>query len=229
MASQNISTLTSQIYKSRIVLLELLKTQGYTTTDYEGFSINEVNTMKTNNQLDMILEKKTNDVKGQTEEKGEEVSPSKSVQKVYVKYYLAKSLRPSNLQEMIDDLFMVEEVLTKRDTLIVVVKDEVNETMISTVKHIWETEKVFIILYPLKRLLFNILNHVSVPPHRVLSEAEKIHIKTKYNIIDDNQFPEINRFADPVALAIGIRPGEVCEINRPSKTAVVAPYYRICV
>ena len=70
---------------------------------------------------------------------------------------------------------------------------------------------------------------MSVPPHRVLSEAEKIHIKTKYNIIDDNQFPEINRFADPVALAIGIRPGEVCEINRPSKTAVVAPYYRICV
>lgn len=226
MASQNISTLTSQIYKSRVILLELLKTQGYNTTDYEGFSINEVNTMKTNNQLDMILEKKSGEIKEQLGEK--ESTPETNV-KIYVKYYLTKSLRPNNLQEIIDDLFMVEEVLTKRDNLLIVVKDEVNETMMSAVKHIWETEKVFVILYPLKRLLFNILNHYLVPPHRVLSEAEKISVKTKYNIMDDSQFPEINRFTDPVALAIGIRPGEVCEIIRPSKTAISAPYYRICV
>ena len=50
----------------------------------------------------------------------------------------------------------------------------------------------------------------------------------KYNIMKDDEFPDIQRF-DPVALAIGIRPGEVCEILRPSKTAVSAPYYRICV
>ena len=129
---------------------------------------------------------------------------------------------------MIDDLFIVEEVLTKKDTLLIVVKDETNETMSNVVKHIWETEKIFIILQPLKRLQFNILDHILVPPHRVLSETEKIAIKNKYNIIHDNQFPELSRF-DPVAQAIGIRPGEVCEIIRPSKTAIAAPYYRICV
>jgi DNA-directed RNA polymerase subunit H (RpoH/RPB5) len=68
---------------------------------------------------------------------------------------------------------------------------------------------------------------VLVPPHRILSNAEKIAIKTKYNIMDDVQFPDISRF-DPVAQAIGIRPGQVCEIIRPSKTAISAPYYRIC-
>ena len=57
MASQNTSTLISQIYKSRSVLLELMQKQGYDTQGYQGFSVNEVNTMKTNNQLDMILEK----------------------------------------------------------------------------------------------------------------------------------------------------------------------------
>jgi hypothetical protein len=57
MASQNTSSLISQIYKSRTILLDLMKEQGYTSSEYEGFSINEVNTMKTNNQLDMILEK----------------------------------------------------------------------------------------------------------------------------------------------------------------------------
>jgi len=217
MASQNISNLIPQIYKSRTVVLEHMKAQGYNTSEYEGFSVNEINTMKTNNQLDMILDKSS-----------EESDTTKINKKIYIRYYLAKSLRPANLQEMIDDLFMVEEVLTKQDTLLIIIKEEINDRMINTVKHIWESEKIFIILQPLKRLQFNLLNHILVPPHRVLSESEKIAIKTKYNIITDNLFPELSRF-DPVAQAIGIRPGEVCEIIRPSKTAISAPYYRICI
>ena len=47
------------------------------------------------------------------------------------------------------------------------------------------------------------------------------------DIINNEQFPDISRF-DPVAQVIGIRPGQVCEILRPSKTAITAPYYRIC-
>jgi len=239
MASQNTSSIISQIYKSRCVILELMKKQDYDVSDYDGFSINEINTMKTNNQLDMILSKKSSEQKSDEksdekseekgEEKGEEFNSSKenNEKKIYIKYYLGKSLRPNNLQEMIDDLFNVEEVLTKKDTLLVVIKDEVNDTLVNTLKHIWESEKIFIILIPLQRLQFNILEHILVPSHRVLSESEKINIKNTYNIIDDNQFPELSRF-DPVAKAIGIRPGEVCEIIRPSKTAISAAYYRIC-
>jgi DNA-directed RNA polymerase subunit H (RpoH/RPB5) len=221
MASQNTSTLISQIYKSRNVILSLMKRQRYDTSGYEGFSINEVNTMKNNNQLDMILERqplKKNKVAGAVAEPND---------KVYVRYYLAKTLRPNNLQEMIDDLFNVEEILTKRDTLYIIVKDEVNETLMNTIKHIWESDRIFIVLQPLKRLQFNILDHVLVPPHRVLTADEASLVKNRYNIINDNQFPEISRF-DPVAQAIGIRPGEICEITRPSKTAISAPYYRIC-
>jgi DNA-directed RNA polymerase subunit H (RpoH/RPB5) len=192
-----------------------MKDQGYDTNDYEGFSVNEVNTMKVNNQLDMILEKTTEDV------------DIKRKPKIYIRYYLAKTLRPPNLQEMIDDLFNIEEVLSKYDTLFIVVKDEVNETLINTLKHIWEQDKIFIVIQNLKRLQFNILKHVLVPPHRVLSSTEVIAIKSRYNVMDDNQFPDISRF-DPVAQAIGIRPGQVCEIIRPSKTAISAPYYRIC-
>ena len=49
----------------------------------------------------------------------------------------------------------------------------------------------------------------------------------KYNIIHDKQFPDISRFS-PVAMAIGIRPGQLCEIIRPSKTAINTIFYRIC-
>jgi DNA-directed RNA polymerase subunit H len=218
MASQNTSSLISQVYKSRNVILDLMEKQGYNVLDYNGFSVNEVNTMKLNNQLDMLLEK------GDSETTG---NPDKKVKKIYIRYYLAKALRPTNLQEMIDDLFNVEEILTKDDTLLIVVKDEINDTLENVLKHIWETDKIFIILQPLKRLQFNILEHVLVPFHRVLTTEETIQIKKKYNIINDEQFPIITRF-DPAAQAIGIRPGEVCEIIRPSKTAIWAPYYRIC-
>ena len=88
--------------------------------------------------------------------------------------------------------------------------------------------KIFIILIPLQRLQFNILEHILVPSHRVLNESEKINIKNKYNITNDYEFPELSRF-DPVAQAIGIRPGQLCEIIRPSKTAISAPYYRITI
>jgi DNA-directed RNA polymerase subunit H len=214
-AVQNTSSLISSIYKSRTILLELMGMQGYNVYDYEGFTVNEVNTMKVNNQLDMILEKNNEDV------------DLKRKTKIYIRYYLAKSLRPQNLQEMIDDLFNTEEVLTKYDTLFIVVKDEVNETLLNALKHIWEQEKIFIVIQNLKRLQFNILKHILVPPHRILSNAEVLAVKKRYNVMSDAQFPDISRF-DPVAQAIGIRPGQVCEIIRPSKTAISAPYYRIC-
>ena len=34
-----------------------MKRQGYNTADTDNFSINEINTMRINNQLDMLLEK----------------------------------------------------------------------------------------------------------------------------------------------------------------------------
>ena len=215
MTSQNTSSVISQIYKSRSVLIDLMNTQGYNIQDHRGFSVNEVNTMKTNNQLDMLLEKKKSD-------------EAEDSLKIYIKYYLGKALKPATLQEMVDDLFVVEEILSKKDTLFVVVKDGVNDTLTNFVKHIWESESIFVILIPLKRLQFNILEHVLVPPHRILDEAEKISVKNKYNIVNDAEFPELSRF-DTVAQAIGIRPGQVCEISRPSKTAISAPYYRICI
>ncbi len=217
MASQNTSSLISQIYNSRLTLLKQLKRQGYDTTEYEDFSVNEINTMKTNNQLDMMVEKHIK-ISDNEEE----------IKKIYVKYYLAKSLRPNNLEEMVDDLFNIEEILTKQDTLHVVVKDEVNDTLQAQLRHIWERDGIFIIIHPLKRLQFDVLEHSFQPKFRVLNSAEKIEVMKKYNVMKEEDFPDLQRF-DPVSKAIGIRPGEVCEILRPSKTAVTAPYYRICI
>lgn len=216
MTSQNASILISTVYNSRKNVLELMEKQGYNIEDYSNFSINEVNSMKSNNQLDMLLEKK------------EEDSITKRKNKIYIRYYLGKSIRPTNLQEMIDDLFNLEEILKKEDTLFIIIKDEINETLTNELKHIWERDGIFIVIESIKRLQFNILNHTLVPKHIVIPEKEVLEIMKKYNITDKIQFPDISRF-DPVSRAIGLRPGQVCKITRYSKTAIETFYYRICI
>jgi DNA-directed RNA polymerase subunit H (RpoH/RPB5) len=206
----------SQIYKSRNTLVNLLAKQGYNTSDYSNFSVNEVNSMKLNNQLDMLLEKNTEDA-----DTGKKT-------KIYIRYYLAKTIRPANLQEMIDDLFLLTETLTKDDTLFIVIKDEPNETLINDLKHIWEKDGIFIVIENIKRLQYNILEHVLVPKHVILEEKVIKQVMEKYNLIKRSQFPEISRF-DPVARVIGLRPGQICQITRPSKTAIESNYYRVCV
>ena len=71
------------------------------------------------------------------------------------------------------------------------------------------------------------MNHVLVPPHTVLSKEEADEVKRKYNILDDSQLPDLSRFS-PVSQVIGIRPGDLCRIFRPSKTAIKAEFYRVC-
>ena len=112
--------------------------------------------------------------------------------------------------------------------MIIVTKDDPHDTIINTLKHLWEKDGYFVIIHNIKRLQFNILEHNLVPKHRLLKDTEITEVQTKYNLKSTKEFPDISRF-DPVALAIGMRPGEVCEIIRPSKTSITGTYYRVCV
>ena len=211
------SGVISMIYKSRITLLELLREQKYDVGDYENFGVNEIHAMYTNKdapkQLDMVCTSNKGNIKQK---------------KVYVKYHLGKTLRVENIQDYIDDMFHIEKVLdNKTDTLIIVIKQEINQTLMNILNEFWDKNKVFIIIFTMERLLFNILQHQYVPKHTILTEDEKNEVIKKYNIVNIKQLPDISRF-DPVAQAIGMRPGDVCCIERPSKTAIISKYYRLC-
>jgi DNA-directed RNA polymerase subunit H (RpoH/RPB5) len=204
------------IFKSRNTILELLENQDYDIKEYEGFSINEIDAMVSNNQLDMLV---TNML----------VTNEKTQQKAYIKYYLnAKQIRPTVLEEVIEDLFVIESVLTKNDTLIIITEDEPNDTILTKLRYLYDNEGYFVIIHNIKRLQFNILKHKLVPTGFILDENEIEEMKKKYNIRELKQLPEISRF-DPQALAMGLRPGQVCRFNRESVTAMFTEYYRLCV
>lgn len=218
MANTNSSNLISQIFKSRKHVLELMKFQGFDVSGYSNFSVNEINYMKLNNQLDMLLESKPTDNEGKQQE----------LKKTYIRYYLNKTIRLANIHEMIDDLFELTKTLNKNDTLYIITNDYPNETLVNELKHIWDSDGIFIIIESIDCLQFNILKHALVPEHIIISQKEIDEFIIKYNINDKSQIPDISRF-DPVARAIGLRPGQICKILRPSKTAIISTYYRICV
>lgn len=200
-----------RIYKSRKTILEILeKHQGYDTSDYSEFSVNEIDTMLNNSQLDMLVTSENNS-------------------KTYVKYFLdSKQIRPQNLDDIIEDLFMVDNILTKNDTLVIITEDEPNETIVARMKYLYDKDGIFVVIHNISRLQFNLLNHALVPSMRILNPEEQVEMMQKFNMKNISQFPEIGRF-DPQALAMSMRPGQVGMFERDSITALKTEYYRVCV
>ena len=199
------------VYNSRNTLVEILTEKGYKTDDYSTFSINEVDAMYKNTQLDMLLTHSTNS------------------RKVYIKYYLkAKQIKKPDLDDIIEDLYFIENVLTKEDCLIIVTEDEPNDTIVAKINYLYDHDGIFIVIHNIKRLQYNILKHTLVPKAQILSSAEVDALKQRFNLMSEKQLPEVSRF-DPQSLAICLRPGEVCKYDRKSATALSTEYYRVCV
>jgi DNA-directed RNA polymerase subunit H (RpoH/RPB5) len=217
MATSTSNSQILSIYKSRTTILELLEKQEYQISGYDNFNLNEIDAMYKNSQLDMLVNRTNKN--------------TNEIENIYVKYYLEKKqLRLNILNDIIEDLFTGDSTttLTKKDTLIIIVDNEPNETIISNIEYKYENEGIFVILFNIKRLQFNILNHSLVPPIKILSKDESEVFMQEYNIQNLSELPEISRF-DPQAQAIFMRPQQICEIERSSVTALLYKYYRVCV
>lgn len=201
--------IVSRLYTSRKTYLSQLKEQGYETEKYDNFSINEVNIMVQNKQQDMLIN-----------------HPDGS--KIYVSYHVEKALRPQNIHDMIDDLYELDKMLTIQDKLTIIVKDAPNDTLTNLIMNIYANDKIFINILYLGQLQFNVLEHSLVPEHKKLTSVKAEQFKKKFNIANDKEIPEISRF-DPPAQILGLRPGDICHIIRPSKISVTVDHYRVCV
>jgi DNA-directed RNA polymerase subunit H (RpoH/RPB5) len=188
---------------------------NYLTVDYALFNINEIDAMYMNSQLDMLLTHKEEN------------------KKVYIKYYFSpkttsKQIRPQTLDTIIEDLYEIENILTKQDTLVIIIDEEPNDAIIEKIKYIYERDGIFVVIHNIKRLQFNILNHILIPKVNILNDSELEELKKNINIKEVKQLPEISRF-DPLALAILLRPNQVAKFVRSSSTALFTPYYRVCI
>ena len=200
-----------KLFKSRNTLIDQFDNLDYDISDYSEFSINEIDAMNNHDQLDMTI------------------SHRKTDSKIYVKHYFnSKQINRANLDNVIEDLYNIDNILNKKDTLVIIIDDEPNDTIITRIRYLYDHDGIFVIIHNINRLQYNILNHTFVPKCEILGDTEVVELKKRYNILSDKQLPEISRF-DPQALVMCMRPVQICKFNRESSTAMFYDYYRICV
>ncbi len=121
------------IYNSRKTLIDVFTTinddmyfEYPNFKDYDSFNINEVEAMAKNDQLDMLLLSNAN--------------PN-----IYIKYMLTKStIRLQAIDDLVETLFEIENTLKKTDTLIIVINDEPNDSMVAKLRHLYDERGIYI-------------------------------------------------------------------------------------
>jgi DNA-directed RNA polymerase subunit H (RpoH/RPB5) len=178
--------------------------------------------MYANNQLDMLVSKERG---GNLDGDGE---------KIYVKYYLGKPIRKEILTNIVEDLFEIPQADTNRpvlepsDALVFIIDEEPNDTNIKQLQILFDRDGIFVMMYNIRRLQFNVRKHALNPEVGVVKDEKEVQeIREKFNIREWTQLPEISRF-DPLAMSIFLRPGQIMRIRRDSPTSIENLYYRYC-
>ena len=205
-----------KLFKSRTVLLEMARLRGYNTDPYASFSLNEIEIMFKNTEKKTSAELGTLDM----------TMLNKLGSKMYVKNLMASKLRVNNFKSLIDD--MLEGYVKTGDEVVFIVKDKINnmDNFNNMLDTYLVTNNVFIQIFSLDNLLFNITQHNLVPEMVVVSPEVRDKLLEKYSS-NITQFPQILK-SDPHAKFLGVRKGDMCKITRASETAGSCVTYRMC-
>ena len=208
-------SLTNKLYKSRKIILEMLRDRGYNTEDYENYTPEQIDILfKTN----MKVTKDINPIDIELDQKN----------KLLVKYLMTPKIRVNNIFNIVEEL-LEEEIYKENDTIILIIKDKLtnSEQVAYYFDNIYSKTKIFIQLFNIDMLMYNVTHHILVPKHILLNEEEKKNLLKKYNVTYE-QLQYILK-EEPVAKYYGMNKGDVCKIIRNSETAGKFINYRYCV
>lgn len=190
-------------------VVEQLRNRGFDVSNYEGSSLNEISAMLDAKQMSIIV--------GSPETGG-----------VHVLFHVHKGLRPPQLLDFVEESYDRSASIGAGGELMIIAKDSPNDTLKNEIERLWVDDKKYVNVRGIETLQFNVIEHLLVPIHTIAPTGTIEILKTRLGIVRDNQFPEISRF-DACAIAIGLRPNQIVQITRPSRTAVVGDYYRRCI
>jgi DNA-directed RNA polymerase subunit H (RpoH/RPB5) len=201
------------LIRSRNTVLDILEDRGYDVLPYRNIAPEQILTLLEGNprSLDMIVKKKA-----------ESTAPS---ERAAVVYMIQDRLR-SRLGTFTRDIYESNE-LTRADDIMVLVNEPWHESFDKTSLQMWQTQKARMTFFHIKQVVVHPGRHVLVPPHRKLNTEEAKAEMTRWSVTQKSQFPLI-KHSDVQAKLLGLVPGDVVEILRPSPTSGVARVLRIC-
>lgn len=206
--------LSTYLNKTRCILTEMLEYRGYDISNISPFT-----TFTGTDKLDKLS-----------------INLSKNGKELIQVHYEVESTRTNHkkLTKRIEDIISkLESPEKSKDlTIIFLVRDGMTPSVKEAIRLLSQKYGVFIQIFPIRNLMYNCTKHKSVPQHIRITKTEyevylqdfldSLHIESLENL------PKIFD-TDPVAMFIGLRPGEMCKIIRPSMSAGEHIVYRYCV
>ena len=202
------------IVRSRSTILEILENRGYNVDAYKGVSSVEIDKFATTN---------TDLLKITADKIKDGFAPMDSIVVLYwlepVKNRLEGELKKLWEEGLID--------ITKKEIVIILSEPPHDAFAIQASKQ-WTIMKARIGFFHLKQIISNPASHIMVPPHRKLTESECEFVINKLKLKSKGELPHI-KYNDIQSRVLGLVPGDIVEIRRPSETSGEYVLFRICV
>lgn len=209
------------LYKSRQTLLTFLKGKGYNTKPYEKFGPFEIEKMASNDKekaLNMEL----------VRELPAESSLPTICRVEYaiprVKNRLAGFLR----KLLVNDETGEDLIDAKKTEIIVITLEAIGDTFHSAALSQWAKKNIRIAFFDARTLMSNPLDHVLVPKHEIVPDDEHAELLKTYRMKSKTNLPIIRFHEDIIARLLGLIPGSIVKITRPSPSAGIYTVYRVC-
>lgn len=213
MTSPGPKHLSTYLYQSRSIILEMLEYRGFEVEKYKNFTTQEMSILselkETNTPEPIIVKAKNHEIQ--------------------VHYILDKKT-PSfkNISTLVDKI-LESRSFDGELTVIIITNGKYSQTVHEGILELNRTNGLHVQVFPIKTLMFNVTKHKCVPLHERLESSMEIdRIKESYHLESLEQLPQIMD-TDPVAKFIGLRPGDVCKITRPSLSSGKHIVYRHCI
>jgi len=205
------------VVRSRPTICEILATRGYNADGYVGVSPDDLLTLVTTNvaTLTMIAKRKE--------------GGSAPMERAVVIYMIESGIR-LGLEKVCDSLYEGEDALydPKTDELIIIHNEPQHEAFTAQAQRQWTARKARLSFFPIKNLLSNPAHHIFVPSHRKLSPEEASAVMPLLRVDSKSKFPRILFHSDMQARLLGLVPGDLVEIQRPSDTSGITTLIRVC-
>lgn len=204
------------LYRSRLTLIKILKENGYETKDYERFSPWEIEAMaigQTSFQIDVT-----------------KANPDGPITKCRVVYSLQKLKQKiygflSGLTNT-EDPTAVDPLTTE---VIVILLEDVADVFHKAALDEWLKNKLRIRFFKAHTLVYDPRDHTLVPPHEKLPSEEHAEFMKQNYVRSKGNLPMIRFHEDIIARVLGLLPGDIVKITRPSPSAGLYDIYRVCV
>ena len=194
------------LIRSRQTILDVLEDRGYNSDLYRDISPEQIAVLAVNpRSMDMTVDRRRDD------------APRDQAMVVYMTETV---IAPRFIESK------MSEIETTAD-LIVILNQDYNEAFDQYSLKVWRENEMRVTFFHIKQMVVHLGRHVLVPPHRRLTEAEARAEMERYSVTQKTQFPLI-KHSDIQARLMGLVPGEIVEVLRPSPTAGVARVLRIC-